>query len=79
MFMQSEYSAIYIQSELKHVQHSKIMIINCNDYRQITGADPGFSFRGGGGGGAQKIMCPHAHSERAGTELTFGRGPEPYF
>ena len=25
------------------------------------GADPGFSF---GGGGAQKIMCPHAHYER---------------
>ena len=29
----------------------------------ISGADPGFSFRGGGGG-AQKIMCPHAHYER---------------
>ena len=35
-------------------------------------ADPGFKFRGGGG--AQKIMCPHANYER-GTELTFGRGP----
>ena len=31
---------------------------------------------GGGGGGAQKIMCPHEHYER-GTELTFGRGPGP--
>ena len=39
------------------------------------GADPGFSFRGGGGG-RQKILCPHAHYER-GTELTFGRGPGP--
>ena len=38
-----------------------------------SGADPGFSF---GGGGAQKIMCPHAHYERK-TELTFGRGPGP--
>ena len=36
-----------------------------------AGADPGFSFRGGGG---QKIMYPHAHYER-GTELTFGRDP----
>ena len=25
-------------------------------------------------GGAQKIMCPHAHYEGK-TELTFGRGP----
>ena len=32
-------------------------------------ADPGFSW-----GGAQKIMCPHAHYERK-TELTFGMGP----
>ena len=39
-----------------------------------SGADPGFSY--GGGGGAQKIMCPHTHYER-GTELTFGRGPGP--
>ena len=38
----------------------------------VTGADPGFSFRGG----AQKIMCPPAHYERK-TELTFGRGPGP--
>ena len=37
------------------------------------GADPGFSFRGGG---AQKIMCPHAHYDRK-TELTFSRGPGP--
>ena len=37
------------------------------------GADPGFSFRGGG---HKKIMCPHAHCER-GTELTFGRCPGP--
>ena len=29
----------------------------------IPGVDPGFSF-GGGGGVAQKIMCPHAHYER---------------
>ena len=36
------------------------------------GADPGFSFKGGGG--AQKIMCLHAYYER-GTELTFGKGP----
>ena len=36
-----------------------------------TGADPGFHL-----GGAQKIMCPHAHYERR-TELTFGRGPGP--
>ena len=28
-----------------------------------TGADPGFSW-GGGGGEAQKIMCDHAHHER---------------
>ena len=35
----------------------------------LAGADPGFLL---GGGGAQKIMCPHAHYER-GTELTFGR------
>ena len=27
-------------------------------------------------GGAQKIMCQHAHYERR-TELTFGRGPGP--
>ena len=27
----------------------------------------------GGGGGAQKIMCPHAHYEH-GTELTLGIG-----
>ena len=33
-------------------------------------------YLGGGGGGAQKIMCPHAHYEH-GTELTFGRGPGP--
>ena len=26
-----------------------------------------------GGGGAQKIMCPQAHYQRGGTELTFGR------
>ena len=38
-------------------------------------ADPGFSF---GGGGAQKIMYPHAHYERR-TELTFGRGPGPAY
>ena len=31
-------------------------------------ADPGFL----GGGGAQKIMCPHTYYER-GIELTFGR------
>ena len=31
---------------------------------------------GGGGGGAQKIMCPHSHYERK-AELTFGRGPGP--
>ena len=37
-----------------------------------SGADPGFSL-GGGGGGAKQIMCPHEHYER-GTELTFGRG-----
>ena len=30
----------------------------------------------GGGGGAQKIMCPRAHYERR-AELTFGRGPVP--
>ena len=29
-----------------------------------------------GGGGAQKIMCLHAHYERK-TKLTFGRGPGP--
>ena len=28
------------------------------------------------GGGAQKVLCQHAHYER-GTELTFGRGPGP--
>ena len=33
------------------------------------GADPGFSF----GGGGAKDYVPHAHYER-GTELTFGRG-----
>ena len=33
-------------------------------------------FHLGGGGGAQKVMCQHAHYER-GTELTFGRGPGP--
>ena len=38
--------------------------VNCC---MLTGADPGFSFRG-----AQKIMCPHAHYER-GTKLTFGK------
>ena len=42
-----------------------------------TGADPGFSFGGGGGGeGAQTIMCPHAHYERR-TKLTFDRGLGP--
>ena len=40
---------------------------------ETSGADPGFSFRGGG---RQNIMCPHAHYER-GTELTFARGPGP--
>ena len=29
-----------------------------------------------GGGGAQKVMCQHAHYER-GTELTFGRDTGP--
>ena len=29
-----------------------------------------------GGGGAQKVVCQHAHYERR-TELTFGRGPGP--
>ena len=38
----------------------------------VHGADPGFSL--GGGGGAKKIMCPHAHYKR-GTELALGRGP----
>ena len=37
----------------------------------MAGADPGFSW---GGGGAQKVMCQHAHCER-GAELIFGRGP----
>ena len=28
-----------------------------------------------GGGGAQKVMCQHAHYDERETELTFGRGP----
>ena len=43
-------------------------------YQSTAGADPGFSF--GGGGGAQKIKCPHKHYER-GAKLSFGRGPGP--
>ena len=37
-----------------------------------AGADPRFSFRGG----AQQVMCQHAHYEHR-TELTFGRGQGP--
>ena len=33
---------------------------NLNYSFQIAGADPGFSW---GGGGAQTIMCAHAHHE----------------
>ena len=32
--------------------------------KRASGADPGFSFGGGGGGEAQKIMCQQAHYER---------------
>ena len=38
-----------------------------------SGADPGFSLRGGGG---TKRLCAHVHHER-GTELAFGRGTRP--
>ena len=38
---------------------------------KFAGADPGFSFGGGG-----EIMYPHAYYERW-TELTIGRGPAP--
>ena len=37
-----------------------------------TGADPGFSFRGGGG--RKKIMCGHAHREREARSRLYGRG-----
>ena len=37
------------------------MIIRIKPSAEIhSGADPGFSFRGGGGRGAQKVMCQHA-------------------
>ena len=38
-------------------------VVEVRDPNLIARADPGFSF-GGGGGGAQKIMCAHAHHER---------------
>ena len=41
-----------------------------NTYK--TGADPAFSLVGGGGG-TQKMICPHAHYERV-AELIFGKG-----
>ena len=40
---------------------------------RIAGADPGFSFGGWGEGGAQKIMCAHAHYERE-TRSSFRQG-----
>ena len=42
----------------------------CREKPSISGADPGFSFRGGG---AQKVMCQQAHYER-GTEPQGGGG-----
>ena len=43
-----------------------------SEYGQ-SGADPRFSFRGGGGGGAKGYVPARTLYER-GTELTFGRG-----
>ena len=41
-----------------------------------AGAEPGFSFGGGGGGvGAAKDYVPARTLYERGTELTFGRGP----
>ena len=45
-----------------------------------AGADPGFSFGvGGGGGGTQKIMCAHGpmHIKSAKPKVPYRRGPGP--
>ena len=45
----------------------------CLDNGEIQGRIQDFNL-----GGAQTIMCPHAHYERW-TELTFGKGPVPAY
>ena len=65
----------YVPGDLNLKSSAEINILNLQYHKfenTLAGADPGFSL----GGGAQKIMCQHAHYER-GTKLTFGRGPGP--
>ena len=40
------------------------------------GADPGYSFRGGGGG--RKSLCAHTHNMSAKPEVLYGRGQGPW-
>ena len=51
---------------LKYCLHGLLHNLNTSgDRSELTGADPGFSLWGGGGGGrAQKIICANAHYER---------------
>ena len=47
-----------------------------NNYNKLFLVSRGGSRTFMGGGGAQKVMCQHAHYELE-TELAFGRGPGP--
>ena len=66
----------YLKATSFYVSINSLLAIAIDRWAFLyAGADPGFSW-GGGGGGRKRLCAEHAHYER-GTELHFGRGPGP--